>query len=143
MPTTELACTWSTVRLIRDIRLSGRVRVLMTSLINGQSYLAASFVLHNYYLCWRGEEAFKRPKHRLRLGALRTQTTWHCSRISAQKSSLTACARCSMSLIRRTLMNVAVVLIACTRWKHSSQFSVDAFCVSGAVWITTSPGRLR
>lgn len=62
----ELARTPTTVRLIRDVTPSGRVRVLMTSLLDAQRYPAASFGAL-YHRRWRVEEAFKRLKHRLRL----------------------------------------------------------------------------
>jgi hypothetical protein len=65
----ELARTPSTVRLIRDVTPSGRVRVLMTSLLDGRRYPAASFGAL-YHQRWRVEEAFKRLKHRLRLEAV-------------------------------------------------------------------------
>ncbi|WP_133661257.1 IS4 family transposase [Paraburkholderia sp. BL10I2N1] len=65
----ELARTPSTVRLIRDVTPSGRVRVLMTSLLDGQRYPAACFGAL-YHQRWRVEEAFKRLKHRLRLEAV-------------------------------------------------------------------------
>lgn len=65
----DLARTPSTVRLIRDVTPSGRVRVLMTSLLDGQHYPAASFGAL-YHQRWRVEEAFKRLKHRLRLEAV-------------------------------------------------------------------------
>ncbi|WP_260854132.1 transposase [Paraburkholderia sp. BCC1886] len=56
------------MRLIRDVTSSGPVRVLMTSLLDGQRYPAASFGAL-YHQRWRVEEAFKRLKHRLRLEA--------------------------------------------------------------------------
>lgn len=65
----ELAHTPSTVRLIRDVTPSGRVRVLMTSLLDDERYPAASFGAL-YHQRWRVEEAFKRLKHRLRLEAV-------------------------------------------------------------------------
>jgi hypothetical protein len=65
----ELARTPSTVRLIRDVTPSGRVRVLMTSLLDAQRYRAAAFGAL-YHQRWRVEEAFKRLKHRLRLEAV-------------------------------------------------------------------------
>ena len=65
----ELARTPTTVRLIRDLTPSARVRVLMTSLLDGQRYPAASFG-GLYHQRWRVEEAFKRLKHRLRLEAV-------------------------------------------------------------------------
>jgi Transposase DDE domain len=65
----ELARTPATVRLIRDVTPSGRVRVLMTSLLDDHRYPAASFGAL-YHQRWRVEEAFKRLKHRLRLEAV-------------------------------------------------------------------------
>jgi hypothetical protein len=65
----ELARTPTTVRLIRDVTPSGRVRVLMTSLLDAGRYPAASFGAL-YHQRWRIEEAFKRLKHRLRLEAV-------------------------------------------------------------------------
>jgi len=65
----ELARTPTTVRLIRDVTPSGRVRVLMSSLLDGQRYPAAAFGTL-YHRRWRIEEAFKRLKHRLRLEAV-------------------------------------------------------------------------
>ncbi|MFM0390166.1 transposase, partial [Paraburkholderia dipogonis] len=65
----ELARTPTTVRLIRDVTPGGRVRVLMTSLLDGGRYPAVSFGAL-YHQRWRVEEAFKRLKHRLRLEAV-------------------------------------------------------------------------
>lgn len=65
----ELARTPTTVRLIRDVTPNGRVRVLMTSLLDSQRYPAGSFGAL-YHQRWRIEEAFKRLKHRLRLEAV-------------------------------------------------------------------------
>jgi hypothetical protein len=65
----ELERTPTSVRLIRDVTPSGRVRVLMTSLLDGQQYPAESFGAL-YHQRWRVEEAFKRLKHRLRLEAV-------------------------------------------------------------------------
>jgi hypothetical protein len=65
----ELSRTPTTVRLIRDVTPSGRVRVLMTSLLDHQRYPAAAFGAL-YHQRWRIEEAFKRLKHRLRLEAV-------------------------------------------------------------------------
>jgi hypothetical protein len=65
----ELARTPTTVRLIREVTPKGRVRVLMTSLIDNTQYPAASFGAI-YHQRWRVEEAFKRLKHRLRLEAV-------------------------------------------------------------------------
>jgi hypothetical protein len=65
----ELARTPTTVRLIRDVTPGGRVRVLMTSLLDSTRYPAAAFGAL-YHQRWRVEEAFKRLKHRLRLEAV-------------------------------------------------------------------------
>lgn len=56
------------VRLIREVTADGQVRVLMTSLLDGERYPAAAFG-DLYHQRWRIEEAFKRIKHRLRLEA--------------------------------------------------------------------------
>ena len=56
------------VRLIRDVTPTGRVRVLMTSLLDAERFPAADFGAL-YHRRWRVEEAFKRLKHRLRLEA--------------------------------------------------------------------------
>lgn len=66
--TYELARTATTVRLIRDVTPTGRIRVLMTSLLDSQAYPAGHFGAL-YHQRWRIEEAFKRIKHRLRLEA--------------------------------------------------------------------------
>lgn len=66
--TYELQRLPSTVRLIRDTTPSGSVRVLMTSLLDAQSYPWHTFGAL-YHRRWRIEEAFKRLKHRLRLEA--------------------------------------------------------------------------
>ena len=66
--TYELARTGTTVRLIRDVTPSGRIRVLMTTLLDPQAYPAEDFGAL-YHQRWRIEEAFKRIKHRLRLEA--------------------------------------------------------------------------
>jgi hypothetical protein len=56
----------STVRLIRQVTPEGKVRVLMTSLLDTARYPAGSFA-ELYHRRWRIEEAFKRIKHRLNL----------------------------------------------------------------------------
>lgn len=56
----------STVRLIRQVTPTGKVRVLMTSLLDAERYPAAAFA-DLYHQRWRIEEAFKRVKHRLNL----------------------------------------------------------------------------
>jgi len=58
--------TPSKVRLIRDVTPEGRVRVLMTSLLDATSYPASAFSAL-YHGRWRIEEAYKRIKHRLNL----------------------------------------------------------------------------
>jgi len=62
----ELERSPSTVRLIRDVTPNGRVRILMTSLLDSQRYPAESFGAL-YHRRWRVEEAFKRLKHRVGL----------------------------------------------------------------------------
>ena len=59
----------STVRLVRDVTPNGRVRVLMTNLLDAQAFPAAQFG-PLYHQRWRIEEAFKRIKHRLTLEAV-------------------------------------------------------------------------
>ncbi len=56
----------SMVRLIRQVTPTGKVRVLMTSLLDTARYPATSFSAL-YHSRWRIEEAFKRIKHRLNL----------------------------------------------------------------------------
>lgn len=56
----------STVRLIRQVTPTGKVRVLMTSLLDPDRYPAPAFT-DLYHRRWRIEEAFKRLKHRLSL----------------------------------------------------------------------------
>ena len=53
---------------------TGRVDILMTSLLNPIDYPAADFV-DLYHACWRIEEALKRIKHRLALEHL-TGSSW-------------------------------------------------------------------
>ena len=65
----ELARIGATVRLIRDVTPSGKVRVLMTSLLDAQRFPAECFGAL-YHQRWRVEEAFKRIKHRLNLEAV-------------------------------------------------------------------------
>lgn len=65
----ELMRTPTTVRLVRDVTPGGRVRVLMTSLLDSTRYPEAAFGAL-YHQRWRVEEAFKRLKHRLRLEAV-------------------------------------------------------------------------
>ncbi|CAG9187626.1 IS4 family transposase [Cupriavidus pinatubonensis] len=62
----ECAATPQTVRLIRQISPAGRVRVLITSLLDMQRYPASTF-RDLYHQRWRLEEAFKRLKHRMAL----------------------------------------------------------------------------
>lgn len=62
----ECARQPSTVRLIRQVTPEGKVRVLMTSLLDTASYPAPAFA-DLYHRRWRIEEAFKRLKHRLNL----------------------------------------------------------------------------
>ena len=62
------------VRLVRVITPSGRVHILMTSLLNSRDYPATDFG-DLYHARWRIEEAFKRIKHRLALEHL-TGLSW-------------------------------------------------------------------
>ena len=62
------------VRLVRVITPTGRVHILMTSLLNTIDYPAADFG-DLYHARWRIEEAFKRIKHRLALEHL-TGISW-------------------------------------------------------------------
>ncbi len=57
------------VRLIRGLTPNGRVRVLMTNLLDPVAYSAKQFGAL-YHRHWRIEEAFKRLKHRLMLEAV-------------------------------------------------------------------------
>ena len=56
----------STVRLIRQVTPQGKVRVLMTSLLDSERFPAAAFG-DLYHRRWRIEEGFKRLKHRLNI----------------------------------------------------------------------------
>jgi hypothetical protein len=62
------------VRLVRVVTPTGRVHILMTSLLNPSDYPAADFG-DLYHARWRIEEAFKRIKHRLALEHL-TGISW-------------------------------------------------------------------
>ena len=62
------------VRLVRVVTPTGRVHILMTSLLNPIDYPAADFG-DLYHARWRVEEAFKRIKHRLALEHL-TGISW-------------------------------------------------------------------
>jgi hypothetical protein len=55
-----------TVRLIRHVATTGKVRVLMTNLLDSRRFPANLFG-DLYHQRWRIEEAFKRLKHRLNL----------------------------------------------------------------------------
>ena len=55
-----------TVRLVRHVASTGKVRVLMTNLLDAVRFPAALFG-DLYHRRWRIEEAFKRLKHRLNL----------------------------------------------------------------------------
>jgi IS4 transposase len=62
----ECLATPQTVRLVRHVASTGKVRVLMTNLLDTQRFPAADFG-DLYHQRWRIEEAFKRLKHRLNL----------------------------------------------------------------------------
>ena len=55
-----------TVRLVRHVAPNGKVRILMTNLLDEAAFPAACFG-DLYHQRWRIEEAFKRLKHRLNL----------------------------------------------------------------------------
>ncbi len=60
----ECPCRPQNVRLVRNIAPNGKIRVLMTNLLDGSQYPAAAFA-DLYHQRWSIEEAFKRIKHRL------------------------------------------------------------------------------
>ncbi len=64
----DYACpaTAQTVRLVRHVASTGKVRVLMTNLLDTAAFPGAQFG-DLYHQRWRIEEAFKRLKHRLNL----------------------------------------------------------------------------
>lgn len=62
----ECPATPQTVRLVRHIASTGKVRVLMTNLVDSAAFPAHEFG-DLYHQRWRIEEAFKRLKHRLNL----------------------------------------------------------------------------
>lgn len=62
----ECPATPQTVRLIRHVSSTGKVRVLMTNLLDQQDFPRAEFG-DLYHQRWRIEESFKRLKHRLNL----------------------------------------------------------------------------
>lgn len=66
--TYDLAIQPTQVRLIRDLTPGGRIRVLITNLLDARRYPVEQFGAL-YHQRWRVEEAFKRIKHRLRLEA--------------------------------------------------------------------------
>jgi hypothetical protein len=75
----ECPATVQTVRLIRHVASSGKVRVLMTNLLDAAAFPRAEFG-DLYHQRWRIEEAFKRLKHRLNLehvSGLSQQATLH------------------------------------------------------------------
>jgi hypothetical protein len=62
----ECTATPQTVRLVRHVASTGKVRVLMTNLLDPLRFPAAEFG-DLYHQRWRIEESFKRLKHRLNL----------------------------------------------------------------------------
>ena len=62
----EFPETAQTVRLVRHVASTGKVRVLMTNLLDPTAFPAHEFG-DLYHQRWRIEEAFKRLKHRLNL----------------------------------------------------------------------------
>lgn len=74
----ECACQPVTIRLLRIITPNGRIRILVTSLLDVNRYPHADF-LSLYHSRWRIEEAFKRLKHRLALENT-SGLSWNCAR---------------------------------------------------------------
>lgn len=62
----ECPATPQTVRLVRHVAPNGKIRVLMTNLLDSTRFPASGFG-ELYHQRWRIEEAFKRLKHRLSL----------------------------------------------------------------------------
>ena len=62
----ECPSTAQTVRLVRHVASTGKVRVLMANLLDPAAFPARQFG-DLYHQRWRIEEAFKRLKHRLNL----------------------------------------------------------------------------
>lgn len=62
----ECPATPQTVRLVRHVASTGKIRVLMTNLLDAARFPACQFG-DLYHQRWRIEEAFKRLKHRLSL----------------------------------------------------------------------------
>ncbi|MFM9438547.1 hypothetical protein ACFDR9_005655 [Janthinobacterium sp. CG_23.3] len=62
----ECAAAGQTVRLVRHVAPNGKIRVLMTNLLDSAAFPAHWFG-DLYHQRWRIEEAFKRLKHRLNL----------------------------------------------------------------------------
>lgn len=62
----ECPATPQTVRLVRHVAPNGKIRVLMTNLLDSTRFPAGEFG-ELYHQRWRIEEAFKRLKHRLSL----------------------------------------------------------------------------
>ncbi len=77
--TYEIERTELIVRLVRCVTPDGKIRVLMTSLLDVAAYPAADFSAL-YHRRWRIEECFKRIKHRLGLEAVSG-----CSWLTAQQ----------------------------------------------------------
>lgn len=62
----DCPATQQEVRLVRSVTHDGKIRVLMTNLLDTHTFPAADFGAL-YHQRWRIEEAFKRLKHRLSL----------------------------------------------------------------------------
>lgn len=118
------------MRLIHDVTPSGRVRVLMTSLLDDQHYPAASFGALDHQR-WRIEEAFKRLRHRLRLEAV-TGLDY----LALQQDLGARILADNLCTLLRDLddvheENVSVILTGCTRGAYSSPSSARAFFACG------------
>ena len=102
----------SMVRLIRQVTPTGKVRVLMTSLLDTARYPATSFSAL-YHSRWRIEEAFKRIKHRLNLEHT-SGLTW-----------LAACQDVGAKMVCDNLNALAAYLAADERLPSDSPWRVN------------------
>ena len=98
----ECPRTASRVRLVRQISPQGKIRVLMTSLLDAERFPAAAFA-QLYHQRWRIEEAFKRLKHRLHL---------------EHTSGLSWLAACQDFGAKAVCDNLAALAAACAAERH-------------------------
>jgi len=85
----------TTVRLVRHVASTGKIRVLMTNLFDAVRF-PATIIGDLYHQRWRIEEAFKRLKHRLALEHVTGCRNWPSHRISPPRSCATTSIRCSV-----------------------------------------------